>query len=49
MHRAFPLATILTLACLSIAWATSAVADSPQLSGAYGFTGTAACLPRLVT
>jgi hypothetical protein len=26
------------------AWAASAAADSPKLKGAYGFTGTAACL-----
>jgi hypothetical protein len=28
----------------TLAWATGAVADSPNLKGSYGFTGTAACL-----
>jgi hypothetical protein len=28
-------------------WAASAAADSPKLKGAYGFTGTAACLVSL--
>ena len=29
---------------VAMAWAANAVADSPNLKGAYGFTGTAACL-----
>jgi hypothetical protein len=29
---------------VAMTWAASAVADSPNLKGAYGFTGTAACL-----
>ena len=27
-----------------VTWAASAAADPPQLKGAYGFTGTSACL-----
>jgi hypothetical protein len=29
---------------LAVTWAASALADSPNLKGAYGFTGTAGCL-----
>lgn len=34
----------LSVSAIAISWATSAMADSPNLKGAYGFTGTAACL-----
>ena len=40
MFRAFAL----TVSIVALTAATSAVADSPNLKGAYGFTGTAACL-----
>jgi hypothetical protein len=40
MYRAF--AVVVSTAALT--WAGSAAADSPKLKGAYGFTGTAACL-----
>jgi hypothetical protein len=33
-----------SLSVVALAWATNAAADSPKLKGAYGFTGTAACL-----
>jgi hypothetical protein len=36
--------TLLLASILAITWATGALADPPQLKGAYGFTGTAACL-----
>jgi hypothetical protein len=36
--------SICAVSVLTLAWATSAAADSPNLKGAYGFTGTAACL-----
>jgi hypothetical protein len=40
MYRA-----VLFSACaIPVTWATCAMADSPNLKGAYGFTGTAACL-----
>lgn len=33
-----------SVSIIAAIWATSAAADSPKLKGAYGFTGTAACL-----
>jgi hypothetical protein len=38
------LALALSVSCLSIASVGYALADSPNLKGSYGFTGTAACL-----
>jgi hypothetical protein len=35
---------ILSTSVVAMTWAANAVADSPNLKGAYGFTGTAACL-----
>ena len=40
MYRALAL----SVSVVAITWAATAVADSPNLKGAYGFTGTAACL-----
>jgi hypothetical protein len=40
MRRAFALSVSL----VAITWAATAAADSPNLKGAYGFTGTAVCL-----
>src|SRR5882672_1211891 len=40
MNRAFAL----SVSIVAMTWAASAAADSPRLKGAYGFTGTAACL-----
>jgi hypothetical protein len=40
MQRAF----LWSASVFVAAWAGSAAADSPKLKGAYGFTGTAACL-----
>jgi hypothetical protein len=37
-------ACILSASIVTMTWATNAVADSPNLKGSYGFTGTAACL-----
>jgi hypothetical protein len=34
----------ISLSVLTLAWATSAAADSPKLKGSYGFTGAADCL-----
>src|SRR5579862_2220014 len=42
MFRALALSSVVAITC-----ATSAAADPPQLKGAYGFTGTAACLVAL--
>jgi hypothetical protein len=42
MYRAFALSV--SVSVVAITWAASAAADSPKLKGAYGFTGTAACL-----
>jgi hypothetical protein len=36
--------TICAASVITLIWATSAAADSPNLKGDYGFTGTAACL-----
>jgi hypothetical protein len=33
-----------SVSAIVMVWAASAAADSPKLKGAYGFTGTAACL-----
>src|SRR5580700_10566277 len=33
-----------SVSAIVMIWAASAAADSPKLKGAYGFTGTAACL-----
>jgi hypothetical protein len=41
MQRAFLLSSA---SILVASWAASAAADSPSLKGAYGFTGTGACL-----
>jgi len=35
---------LLSVSVVAMTWAANAVADSPNLKGAYGFTGTAACL-----
>lgn len=35
---------MLSTSVIAMTWAANAVADSPNLKGAYGFTGTAACL-----
>jgi hypothetical protein len=35
---------LLSASVVAMTWAANAVADSPNLKGAYGFTGTAACL-----
>jgi hypothetical protein len=35
---------MLSTSIVAMTWAANAVADSPNLKGAYGFTGTAACL-----
>jgi hypothetical protein len=35
---------MLSTSVVAMTWAANAVADSPNLKGAYGFTGTAACL-----
>jgi len=35
---------MLSASVVAMTWAANAVADSPNLKGAYGFTGTAACL-----
>jgi hypothetical protein len=35
---------MLSTSVVAMVWAANAVADSPNLKGAYGFTGTAACL-----
>jgi hypothetical protein len=40
MHRAFAWA----ISTVALMWAGSAAADSPNIRGSYGFTGTAACL-----
>ena len=40
MHRAFALA----ISTVALTWAGSAAADPPNIRGAFGFTGTAACL-----
>lgn len=40
MYRAFALSASVVV----LTWAGTAAADSPRLKGAYGFTGTAACL-----
>src|SRR6266404_517227 len=40
MYRAFAL----SVSIVAMTWAANAAADSPKLKGAYGFTGTAACL-----
>jgi hypothetical protein len=37
-------AIVLSVYPVVLLWAASAVADSPKLKGAYGFTGTGACL-----
>jgi len=37
-------ALIFSISALGLAYAGNAAADSPKLKGAYGFTGTAACL-----
>jgi hypothetical protein len=34
----------LSVSVIAMTWAASALADSPKLKGAYGFTGSAACL-----
>jgi hypothetical protein len=34
----------ISVSILAMTWAAAAAADSPNLKGAYGFTGTAACL-----
>jgi len=40
MYRSFAF----SVSIVAMAWAAPALADSPKLKGAYGFTGTAACL-----
>ena len=40
MHRTI----VLAISTVALTAAGSAFADSPKLKGAYGFTGTAACL-----
>ncbi len=37
-------ALLLSASALVVAWATTAAANSPNLKGSYGFTGTGACL-----
>jgi hypothetical protein len=34
----------LSVSVVAMTWATTAAADSPNIKGSYGFTGTAACL-----
>ena len=40
MYRLIPLSVF----AVALTWSAAATADSPNLQGAYGFTGTAACL-----
>src|SRR5262249_49157018 len=37
-------ALLCSIATAAVLWGATAVADSPSIKGAYGFTGTAACL-----
>ena len=34
----------ISVSALTLTWSAAAVADSPQLRGSYGFTGSAECL-----
>jgi hypothetical protein len=34
----------LSVSVVAMTWAATAAADSPNIKGSYGFTGTAACL-----
>jgi hypothetical protein len=40
---------MLSLSAAVVAWAASAVADSPKLKGDYGFTGSAGCIATAST